>query len=67
MVKTCSIFVLGKCFRALSAFFYFVALDKSGRPIKVPVLKPLSKEEKERFEEGQARYEARKQRRVSAQ
>ena len=61
--KMCPIIcILGRCFRALSAFFYFVALDKSGRPIKVPVLNPHSEEEKQRFEEGKGRYEARKQR-----
>ncbi|XP_028394159.1 cytosolic acyl coenzyme A thioester hydrolase-like [Dendronephthya gigantea] len=55
----------GRCFRALSAFFYFVALDKSGYPIKVPALQPQTEEEKQRFEEGRARYNSRKQRRMS--
>ena len=60
-------FVLGRCFRALSAFFYFVALDPStGRPLKVPALQPQSDEERQRFEEGKARYEVRKQRRLSS-
>jgi acyl-CoA hydrolase len=58
-------YVIGRCFRALSAFFYFVALDKSGRPIKVPALQPQSEEERQRFEEGQVRYEQRKQGRLS--
>ena len=57
----------GRCFRALSAFFYFVALDKSGHSVKVPALQPQSEEERQRFEEGRVRYEARKRRRLSVE
>ena len=60
--KTSNIF-LGQCFRALSAFFYFVAVDENGHPRQVPLLVPETEEEKERFEEGKVRYEIRKQQR----
>ena len=44
--------------RALSAFFTMVALDKKGRPNKVPELILTSDEDKLAFEQGQLRYES---------
>jgi len=50
--------------RALSAFFTMVALDKKGRPSKVPPLPLNTSEEKQAFEEGRKRYEYHKQKKV---
>lgn len=43
-------------FRAVSAFFTFISLDKSNKPLPVPPLKYDGEEEQRRFEEGKARY-----------
>jgi acyl-CoA hydrolase len=45
--------------RALSAFFTMVALDKMGKPKKLPPLNPETEEEKRLFEEGRQRRLAR--------
>jgi acyl-CoA hydrolase len=45
--------------RAQTAFFTMVALDKAGRPKKVPPLVPETEEEKRLFEEGRRRRQAR--------
>ncbi|XP_015192356.1 cytosolic acyl coenzyme A thioester hydrolase isoform X2 [Lepisosteus oculatus] len=43
-------------YRAVSAFFTFISLDKEGKPLPVPPLKLETEEEKKRFEEGKVRY-----------
>jgi len=50
--------------RALSAFFTMVALDKKGRPSKVPALPLNTSSEKQAFEEGRKRYEYHKQKKI---
>ena len=42
-----------------TAFVTFVALDKKGKPIKIPKLVVKSKEDKKRFEQGKLRMEHR--------
>jgi acyl-CoA hydrolase len=46
----------------LTATFIFVALDTNGKAIEVPPLIISTEEEERLFSEGQARYNARKQR-----
>ena len=46
--------------RVGEAFVTMVAVDRSGRPTEVPALAPVSAEERQRFEEGRARMEARR-------
>ncbi|KAM6925256.1 cytosolic acyl coenzyme A thioester hydrolase isoform 1-T1 [Xenentodon cancila] len=43
-------------YRAVSAFFTFLSLDKDNKPLPVPPLKVEGEEEQRRFEEGKARY-----------
>ncbi|MGH0157624.1 UNVERIFIED_CONTAM: hypothetical protein FKN15_034065 [Acipenser sinensis] len=43
-------------YRAVSAFFTYISLDKDGKPLPVPTLKLETQEEKKRFEEGKVRY-----------
>ncbi|XP_069579517.1 cytosolic acyl coenzyme A thioester hydrolase isoform X4 [Brachyistius frenatus] len=43
-------------YRAVSAFFTYVSLDKDNKPLAVPPLKIEGEEEQRRFEEGKARY-----------
>ncbi|KAM4571036.1 cytosolic acyl coenzyme A thioester hydrolase isoform 2-T2 [Fundulus diaphanus] len=43
-------------YRAVSAFFTFISLDKENKPLNVPPLKIEGEEEQRRFEEGKARY-----------
>uniref|UniRef100_UPI0037E78EC1 cytosolic acyl coenzyme A thioester hydrolase isoform X2 n=1 Tax=Semicossyphus pulcher TaxID=241346 RepID=UPI0037E78EC1 len=43
-------------YRAVSAFFYFISLDKNNRALPVPPLKINGEEEERRAEEGKARY-----------
>uniref|UniRef100_A0A8C7XS06 palmitoyl-CoA hydrolase n=1 Tax=Oryzias sinensis TaxID=183150 RepID=A0A8C7XS06_9TELE len=45
-----------KKYRAVSAFFTFISLDKDNMPLPVPPLKIKGEEEQRRFEEGNARY-----------
>ncbi len=47
-----------KC--ALTGYFTMVALDKNGKPVKVPLLQLNSDDERRRFEEGRQRYEINK-------
>ncbi|XP_041655582.1 cytosolic acyl coenzyme A thioester hydrolase isoform X2 [Cheilinus undulatus] len=60
-------------YRAVSAFFTFISLDKSNRPLPVPPLKINGEEEQRRAEEGKARYlqnkakrQAEKERQIAA-
>ncbi|XP_066546886.1 cytosolic acyl coenzyme A thioester hydrolase isoform X6 [Amia ocellicauda] len=43
-------------YRAVTAFFTYISLDKEGKPLSVPPLKLENEEEKKRFEEGKVRY-----------
>ncbi|XP_040007751.1 cytosolic acyl coenzyme A thioester hydrolase isoform X2 [Xiphias gladius] len=43
-------------YRAVSAFFTFISLDKDNKPLPVPPLKIEGEEEQKRSEEGKARY-----------
>jgi acyl-CoA hydrolase len=40
----------GECVKANEAIYTFVAVDESGRPVKIPELIPETELEKERFE-----------------
>ena len=57
-------FFVGKCFRCVSALFTFVSLDEKKNVMPVPILVVRTEEEKQRFEEGQRRYEIKKQQRM---
>jgi len=46
-----------------SAFLTYVALDPDGKPTTVPLLKPITKEEKRRYNEAERRRQNRLQRR----
>ncbi|MBM3183050.1 MAG: hypothetical protein FJZ83_03340 [Chloroflexi bacterium] len=50
----------GKMRRALTAYFVMVAIDAAGKALEVPPLIVSTEEEERLFNEGQARYEARK-------
>ncbi|KAM6976411.1 cytosolic acyl coenzyme A thioester hydrolase [Aplochiton taeniatus] len=43
-------------YRAVSAFFTYISLDKMGRALPVPPLKIQGEEEQKRFDEAQGRY-----------
>lgn len=43
-------------YRAVSAFFTYISLDKDNKPLLVPLLKIENEEEQRRFDEGKARY-----------
>ncbi len=42
-----------------SCYFTMVAIDRNGKPTKVPQLKPITDDDKRRFEEGKRRKELR--------
>ncbi|XP_044066436.1 cytosolic acyl coenzyme A thioester hydrolase isoform X2 [Siniperca chuatsi] len=52
-------------YRAVSAFFTFISLDKDKKPLPVPPLKIDGEEEQRRFEEGKARYLQNKAKRLA--
>ncbi|XP_071331854.1 cytosolic acyl coenzyme A thioester hydrolase isoform X3 [Trachinotus anak] len=52
-------------YRAVSAFFTFISLDKDNKPLPVPPLKIEGEEEQRRFEEGKARYLQNKAKRLA--
>nr|XP_046253141.1 cytosolic acyl coenzyme A thioester hydrolase isoform X2 [Scatophagus argus] len=52
-------------YRAVSAFFTFISLDKDNKPLPVPPLKLNGEEEQRRFEEGKARYLQNKAKRLA--
>ncbi|XP_061114047.1 cytosolic acyl coenzyme A thioester hydrolase isoform X1 [Conger conger] len=52
-------------FRAVTAFFTYISLDKENKPLPVPPLKLEHEEEKKRFEEGKARYLQNKAKRLA--
>lgn len=53
-------------YRAVSAFFVFISLDKDNRPLPVPQLKINGEDEQRRFDEGQTRYLHNKAKRTAA-
>ncbi|XP_075898089.1 cytosolic acyl coenzyme A thioester hydrolase isoform X2 [Nelusetta ayraudi] len=53
-------------YRAVSAFFIFISLDKDNRPLPVPQLKINGEDEQRRFDEGQKRYLQNKTKRLAA-
>ncbi|XP_034394185.1 cytosolic acyl coenzyme A thioester hydrolase isoform X2 [Cyclopterus lumpus] len=52
-------------YRAVSAFFTFMSLDKDNKPQPVPPLKIDGEEEQRRFKEGEARYNQNKAKRLA--
>ncbi|XP_038579712.1 cytosolic acyl coenzyme A thioester hydrolase isoform X2 [Micropterus salmoides] len=52
-------------YRAVSAFFTFISLDKDNKPLPVPPLKIDGEEEQRRFEAGKARYLQNKAKRLA--
>ncbi|XP_037095099.1 cytosolic acyl coenzyme A thioester hydrolase isoform X1 [Syngnathus acus] len=52
-------------YRAVSAFFIFISLDKFGKAQSVPPLKVNGEEEQRRYDEGQARYVMNKAKRLA--
>ncbi|XP_047226408.1 cytosolic acyl coenzyme A thioester hydrolase isoform X2 [Girardinichthys multiradiatus] len=52
-------------YRAVSAFFTFISLDKENKPLNVPPLKVEGEEEQKHFEEGKARYLQNKAKRLA--
>ncbi|XP_063064886.1 cytosolic acyl coenzyme A thioester hydrolase isoform X2 [Engraulis encrasicolus] len=52
-------------FRAVTAFFTYISLDKDNRPLPVPPLKLEEEEEQKRFEEGKVRYLQNKAKRLA--
>ncbi|XP_035513439.1 cytosolic acyl coenzyme A thioester hydrolase isoform X1 [Morone saxatilis] len=52
-------------YRAVSAFFTFISLDKDNKPLPVPPLKINGEEEQRRFDEGKARYLQNKAKRLA--
>ena len=51
----------GKSFRACSATFTYVSLDKKGQSVQIPLLKAETDIEKLRYELGRKRYIAKKE------
>lgn len=64
LVDACSLAEKGK-YRAVSAFFTFISLDKDNKPLPVPPIKIDGEEEQRRFEEGKARYLQNKAKRLA--
>ncbi|KAM6929349.1 cytosolic acyl coenzyme A thioester hydrolase isoform 1-T1 [Lycodopsis pacificus] len=52
-------------YRAVSAFFTYISLDKDNKPLSVPPLKIDGEEEQRRFDEGNARYLQNKAKRLA--
>ncbi|KAG7227016.1 hypothetical protein INR49_022362, partial [Caranx melampygus] len=52
-------------YRAVSAFFTFISLDKDNKPLPIPPLKIEGEEEQRRSEEGKARYLQNKAKRLA--
>lgn len=52
-------------YRAVSAFFTYISLDKDNKPLPVPPLKIEGEEEQRCFEEGKARYLQNKSKRLA--
>ncbi|XP_053359131.1 cytosolic acyl coenzyme A thioester hydrolase isoform X2 [Clarias gariepinus] len=52
-------------YRAVTAFFTFISLDRQNKPVTVPPLKLETEEEQKRFEEGKLRYLQNKAKRVA--
>ncbi|XP_005733058.1 cytosolic acyl coenzyme A thioester hydrolase isoform X1 [Pundamilia nyererei] len=52
-------------YRAVSAFFTFISLDKDNKPLPVPALKVEGEDEQRRFDEGKVRYLQNKEKRLS--
>ncbi|MCJ8735224.1 hypothetical protein PDJAM_G00244530 [Pangasius djambal] len=52
-------------YRAVTAFFTYISLDKQNKPLPVPALKLEGEEEQKRFEEGKLRYLQNKAKRVA--
>ncbi|KAJ8371214.1 hypothetical protein SKAU_G00112420 [Synaphobranchus kaupii] len=52
-------------YRAVTAFFTYISLDKESKPLPVPPLKLENEEERKRFEEGKARYLQNKAKRLA--
>jgi acyl-CoA hydrolase len=50
----------GKRLPALTAYYFMVAVDLQGKPVEVPPLIVITEEEERLFNEGRARYQARK-------
>lgn len=58
---------IGTVYRACSAIFTFVSLNKNHRPIEVPPLQLITEAEKLRFEVGKQRYLQKKEQRQKEQ
>ncbi|XP_065061629.1 cytosolic acyl coenzyme A thioester hydrolase-like isoform X2 [Rhopilema esculentum] len=58
--------VKGECFRCVYALFTYVSLDDKKAVQKVPQLVVRTEDEKQRFKEGQSRYEIKKEERLRA-
>uniref|UniRef100_A0A8C9RKG8 palmitoyl-CoA hydrolase n=1 Tax=Scleropages formosus TaxID=113540 RepID=A0A8C9RKG8_SCLFO len=52
-------------YRAVTAFFTYISLDREGKPLPVPPLKIENEEEQKRFEEGKSRYLQNKAKRLA--
>ncbi|XP_041860599.1 cytosolic acyl coenzyme A thioester hydrolase isoform X2 [Melanotaenia boesemani] len=56
LVDAASLLEEKRKYRAVSAFFTFISLDKDNKPLPVPPLKIEGEDEQKRFDEGKARY-----------
>ncbi|XP_062854601.1 cytosolic acyl coenzyme A thioester hydrolase isoform X1 [Trichomycterus rosablanca] len=52
-------------YRAVTAFFTYISLDKDNKPLPVPPLKLENEEERKHFEDGKARYLQNKAKRLA--